>query len=90
MRRLIAELPDADGDDEPSEVTLVTGGQRVRVRSQQGSRPEIQIDPPTESTMAPSQKKPHGPKTIAAAIIALAAALGALVEALRAAGIIPR
>jgi hypothetical protein len=86
---MIADLKDEDGDDEPSEVTLVTGGQRVRVRAQQGSRPEIQIDPATESEMAPATKK-HGPKTVVAALIALAAAIGALVEALKAAGVLPR
>jgi hypothetical protein len=42
---MIAALEDEDGDDEPSEVTLVTGGQRVRVRAPQGSRPEIELSP---------------------------------------------
>jgi hypothetical protein len=81
MRRLIAELPDADGDDEPSEVTLVTGGQRVRFRAQQGSRPEIELDP---VTVSPNKRHDHRRQaTIAAALLAIAGAITALVEVVR-------
>lgn len=57
LRRLIAELPDENGDDEPSEVTLVTGGQRLRVRAPQGSRPEIELAP----LSAPPAKREEEP-----------------------------